>query len=192
MMWRFTLMPLLVTVLAGGTQARERPVPPPLNLNDHLGESLKVFRSRHKKATCHRRPSGEAEESKLRAEWLTWVDCGLEGTMFIGVETVGNSSQPFGMFATFHNKKLVELGYTLADQSIAALFPALVGRLGEPSRVLFTEGELQLVTWVRWRETLTVEFLSLPPVATDGQFLRIGRGIPSHAVQVRIQPKTGM
>jgi hypothetical protein len=163
---------------------QENDIRRPLKPNDdHLGESLKDFRSQHKRASCHRRPSGEDEEKKLRAEWLTWVDCGFEGTTLVGVETIGNPSQSFGMFATFHDKKLVELGYTLADQSIAALFPSLVRKLGEPSQILFTEGELQLAAWVRWRETFTVEFLSLPPVATDRQFLRIGRGTPAHAAR---------
>jgi hypothetical protein len=188
-MWRFKLLPLLVSALAlVGTPARERPLPTPFKLSDdHLGESLKEFRSRHKRASCHRRPSGEAEESKLKAEWLTWVDCGFEGTGFSGEVSIReNPSQSCRMFATFHDKKLVELGYTLADQSIANLLPALVRRLGEPSRTLFTEGDLQSVTWERLQETLTIESISIPPVAIDGQFLRIGRGTPAHAVRLSV------
>jgi hypothetical protein len=186
-MWRFTVALLVSTLAVIDAQARRRPVPLSLKLNDdHLGESLKDFRSRHKNARCHRRPSGEAEESKLRAAWLTWVDCGFENSTVMGMETV-QGNQPFGTFATFHDKKLVEISFTLADQTIAAILPTLIRKLGEPSRILLNEiDELQSVTWVRWRETLTVEFLLLPPVATDRQFLRIKRGVPARAVQVRM------
>ena len=178
--------------LAGiDSPAQEKPRLPVTSLNaDHLGESLKSFLARHREAKCHRRPSAESDELKLKEEWLTWVDCGLEkGIKFKGLEILAevNPSQPFGMFATFHEKKLVDLSYILAIPSINILLPTLREEFGSPSQILSAgDGDVESVTWVGQTASLVLEFVPLPPIVAERHFLRMHSGPPIHAVRVRI------
>jgi hypothetical protein len=171
--------------------ANEKPTLPVGSLNeDRLGESLKSFRSRHKEAKCHRRPNDASDEQRLKEEWLAWVDCGLErGIKFYGVELYAeaNSSQPFGMFATFHEKKLVDLSYTLATQSVKDLLPTMIQEFGKPSLISVTEkGDLNSITWIGQTENIAVELVQLSPVSADGNYLKVHKGDPTHAVRVRV------
>ena len=162
---------------------------------DHFGESLKEFRSRHLGARCHRRP-GEESEDRKKVAWLVWVDCGLERRVTLptfervpttaGGETLlqDGTIRLLGMFATFHDKKLVEIGYTLDAPSIEKLLPAMYG-FGEPQSLSTKDGNFQSATWVVRQVAATIEVVSLPPVTADGQFLRVGKGTPTRAVQMR-------
>lgn len=152
---------------------------------DRLGEPLREFLSRHKEASCHRRPSDENAQPKHKIDWLAWVDCGFYKRSFIA--TQGN--QPFGTYATFRNKKLVELGYGFRTESLESVILGLHRSLGEPSQVSYTKGgEFQSAIWVIGKVTARVEIITLPPLTADGQTLRIGEGVRVRAVQVRLDP----
>ncbi len=186
---------LVITLAASGfpgvsTQGGERSGPPFIKFHeDRLGESLKQFRSRHKDARCHRRASKESDEKRLKEEWLIWVDCGLEKTIKLnGIDTLPeSSSRPFGMSATFYNKKLAELTYTLAPQTVEELLPTLTGKFGRPTQISPTKDDgVESVMW-GWRtETLALERVELCPVVVEQAFLRIGKGSGGRAVRVRV------
>ena len=186
---------VVLAVLAEvGAQAKGRSAVPLGALNDDpLGESLKEFRSRHKEAECRRRPSGESDGRALKARWFTWVDCGFEhGVTFMGVETLAqaNPSLPFGMFATFHDKRLVELSYTFEIQAVSSLYPALVSKLGQPTQHLHgTEGRLESATWTAQEGSLTLELVTMS-FFVDGQFLHFRAGVsPVRSAKVTIYLK---
>lgn len=178
------------SVLAPGTCGRNRSSPPIIRLvDDRLGESLKEFRSRHRKAACHRRSNEEGDERTSKAHWLAWVDCSVErGVSFMGVETLAEAdpAHPLGMFATFHDKQLVELSYTLAIRSTETLLPRIASELGEPTRVVPAgSNEPESFTWIGQSESLTLEVIPVRFVAA-GPYLLIGSNAPLSAVRVRI------
>ncbi len=186
---------LVITLAASGfpgvsTHGGERSGPPFIVFHeDRLGESLKQFRSRHKDARCHRRPNKESNEKRLKEEWLIWVDCGLEKAIKLnGIDTLReSSSRLFGMSATFYNKKLAELTYTLAPQTLEELLPSLRGEFGRPTQTSLTKDDgVESVTWVGQTETLVLERVELCPVVVEQAFLRIGKGSGRQAVRVRV------
>jgi hypothetical protein len=161
---------------------------------DQLGESLKKFRSLHKGTKCIVRPIEWSDERSFKTNWLLWVDCSLErGVSFEGQELLARSDpdRPFGVFASFYKRKLFELSYTLSTTSIEDLLPILLRVYGEPNHITrSTAGLLDSVTWADHEANLDVELVPISPAAVDGDFLRIGKGLPARAVRIRIRFRT--
>jgi hypothetical protein len=178
--------------LIGTADAREtrRLGTPRLN-EDQLGESLSRFRSLHKKASCIRRPNESSDERSLKRDWLKWVDCSLEeGVTFEGLELLAEvyPTRPFGVFASFNRKRLVELTYTLSITSIDALLPSLDKLYGEAfHRTYDRKGLLDSARWSDREASLEVELVPISPAVADRDFLRLGVGSPGSAVRVRIR-----
>jgi len=154
--------------------------------DDQLGESLQKFRSRHKGVKCHRRPN----EAEALRDWLLWVDCSIErGISLRGQKVLAetNPSEPFGVFAKFYKKRLVELSYTLPASSASVLFPIFVKELGKPSRTFpSASGDMLAATWADHQASLELGFVSLSPTVADEGFLRIGQGNPVQVFRVRL------
>ncbi len=157
--------------------------------DDQLGESLNRFRSLHTKANCVVRPVESSDERGFKRDWLLWVDCSLEkGVTFEGHELLAEAdpARPFGIFASFYKKKLVELSYTLSAASIETLLPILDRGYGSADHVVRNgAGFLDSVTWAGRTATLNVELVPISPAAVDRDFLRIGGGRLSSAVRIR-------
>ena len=188
---RLVLVALIVSSLTGiNASAREerRSAIPKLN-NDHLGESLKRFQSLHRQANCVRRPIKWPDARSLKMHWLLWVDCSLEkGVTFEGRELLAEAdpTRPFGILASFYEKKLVELSYTLSTESIDVLLPILNREYGEASHTTYDRaGHAAFVTWAGRVASLDVELVPVPRAIAEGNFLRIGEGPPSSAVRIR-------
>jgi hypothetical protein len=166
---------------------------PGLN-TDQLGESLKKFRSLHTDAKCIVRPIEWSDERSFKTNWLLWVDCSLEkGVSFEGQELLARSDpdRPFGVFASFYKRKLIELSYTLSTTSIEDLLPILHRVYGKPDQVTRSAaGILDSVTWAYHKVNLDVELVPISPAVVDGNFLRIGKGLVGNAVRIRIRPRT--
>jgi hypothetical protein len=186
------LAAIVASSLLGTVEAREtrRLGIPRLN-EDQLGESLSRFRSLHKKANFIRRPNESSDERSLKRDWLKWVDCSLEeGVTFEGHELVAEvyPTRPFGVFASFNRKRLVELTYTLSITSINALLPSLDKRYGEAFRMTYDrKGLVDSATWSDQEASLDVELVPIYDAAADRDFLRLGAGLPGSAVRVRIR-----
>jgi len=161
---------------------------------DQLGESLKKFRSLHQDAKCVVRPTEWFDERSFKRNWLLWVDCSLErGVSFTGQELSAraNSGGSFGVFASFYKRKLIDLKYTLSATSIEALLPVLKRAHGEPAHITRdTSGFLDSAAWDDHAASLVVELVPVSPTVVDGDFLRIGKGLPASAVRIRISFKT--
>jgi hypothetical protein len=178
--------------LTGATEARETPRLRIRRLNeDQLGESLSRFRSLHRKARCTRRPNESSDEHSLKRDWLKWVDCGLEeGVNFEGHELLAEVSPtlPFGVFASFNSKRLVELTYTLSITSIDTLLPVLAKRYGKAFLTTYDrKGLMDSATWSDREASLIVELAPICSAMADRDFLRLGVGLPGSAVRVRIR-----
>jgi hypothetical protein len=121
------------------------------------------------------------------------VDCSLEeGVSFEGQELLARSDpgRPFGVFASFYKKKLIELSYTLSNTSIEDLLPILYGAYGDPDHITRSEaGFLDSVTWAYRKVSLDVELVPISSAVVDGNFLRIGKGIAGNAVRIRIRSR---
>jgi hypothetical protein len=186
------LAAVLACSLMGTIEAREtrRLGVPRLN-EDQLGESLSKFRSLHKKASCTRRPNESSDERSLKRDWLKWVDCSLEeGVTFEGLELLAEvyPTRPFGLFASFNRKRLVELNYTLSITSIDVLLPRLEKLYGEAFRVTYDrKGLADSAMWSDKEASLDVELVPIYPTVADRNFLHLGAGLPGRAVRVRIR-----
>lgn len=158
---------------------------------DHLGESLHRFRVLHRGASCISRPEAWSDERSFKTNWLLWMDCSLErGVTFEGRSLLGEvfPTRPFGLFASFYKKKLVELSYTLAATSIDDLLPTLNKRYGQASRVTYNRtGNVDSASWAGRTAFLDVELVPISPAVDDRNFLKIGKGPPSNAVRIRLQ-----
>ena len=163
-----------------------------LRLNDdQLGESLNRFRSLHKKAICVVRPIEWSDERSFKANWLLWVDCSLEkGVTFAGHELLAevDPARPFGLFASFYKRKLVELSYTLSLASVEALLPILNREYGPADHVAHNKaGSLDAATWKGSTASLDLELVPILPAVSDRYFLQIGKGLPRSAARIRIR-----
>lgn len=158
---------------------------------DHLGESLKSFFSSHRLANCRRGPIEGFDEKKQKLKLSPWIVCGLrKGVTFEGQSLLDevNPARPFGMLASFYNKRLIELNYTLAITSIGGLLPLLERQYGRPTHItLETNGEVSSVSWAGQGAQMEIAVVTIAPAVADQEFLRIGEGRPSHAVQIRIR-----
>ena len=163
---------------------------PRLN-EDQLGESLGRFRTLHKKASCTRRPNESSDERSMKRDWLKWIDCSLEeGVTFGGKELFAeaNPTRPFGLFASFNRKRLVELTYMLSTTSIDALLPSLDKLYGEALRMTYDrKGLVDSATWSDQEASLDVDVVPICAAVADRGFLRLGVGLPGSAVRIRIR-----
>lgn len=127
----------------------------------------------------------------MKRDWLKWVDCSLEeGVTFEGLELLAEAhpTRPFGLFASFNKKRLVELTYTLSIASIDALLPSLDKLYGEAFRMTYDKkGLVDLATWSDGDASLDIELVPICPAVADRDFLHLGMGLPSSAVRVRIR-----
>ena len=134
------------------------------------------------------RPTAWSDERTFKAGWLKWVNCSLQsGSTFAGERLLGevNPTRPFGLFASFYKKKLVELSYTLAATSIDALLPVLSKWYGQARRVTYDKkGRVDFASWVARKALLDVKLVPIAPAIADGSFLRVGEGMPSTAVRI--------
>lgn len=187
------LVVIVVFIELSGSTARARDGRRTLTLrlnDDQLGESLNRFRSLHTEANCVVRPIEWSDERSFKANWLLWVDCSLEkGVTFEGHELLAevDPARPFGLFASFYKRKLVELSYTLAVASIEALLPILYRQYGAADYVAHNKaGLLNAATWKGSTASLDVELVPILPAVSDRGFLQIGKGPPGSAVRIRI------
>ena len=171
-----------------GAQERSTPAIRAIK-DDQLGESLKKFRSTHKGAKCHRKPTEESIKREINNVWLLWVDCGLESGVTYegqGLLAEADPAHPFGMVARFYKEKLFELTYALAPSSMQTLISVLDEKLGKPSQVVRNKGGgIESATWANKVSSLTVDSTSSFPAVADGDFLRITKN-PTPALCVRI------
>jgi hypothetical protein len=193
--WMRSVMFAVIVVfmeLSGNTaRARDGRRTLTLRLNDdQLGESLKRFRSIHKKAICVVRPIEWSDERSFKGNWWLWVDCSLEkGVTFEGHELLAevDPARPFGLFASFYKRKLVEVSYTLCLASVEALLPILYKGYGAADNVAHNKaGSLDAATWKGSTASLDVELVPIFPAVSDRDFLQIGKGLPRSAVRIRI------
>ena len=133
---------------------------------DHLGETLREFRSVHKKAYCHR-ANGDWDENDSKKAWLLWIHCSLEtGVTFAGYKLLSESEPryPFGVYATFYRRRLVSITYTLSQLSTEEI-ESLVSLIGHDCRrpLIWTEDDEGVVTGVHWGDKrLSVVIRSVP------------------------------
>jgi len=157
--------------------------------DDHLGESLKSFLSSHRLANCRRGPIEGFDEKKQKVKLSPWIVCGLrKGVTFEGQNLLDevNPARPFGLLASFYDKRLVELNFTLAITSIGGLLPLLERQYGRPTHItLETNGEIRSVSWAGHRAQMEIAVVTIAPAVADEEFLRIGEGLPGRAVQIR-------
>ena len=194
MMRMLALGAMLGTSALTGVTARTHDVPRrdiPRLTEDQLGESLNRFRKLHRGAICVVQTPAWSDERSFKANWLKWVNCGLEkGPTFAGQRLLGetNPTRPFGLYASFYKKKLVELSYTLAATSINDLLPALTKRCGHANRVTYNKsGNVDFASWAGRKTLLDVELVPIAPAIADQSFLRLGLGMPSSAVRIRMR-----
>lgn len=192
MMRMLPLGAMLETSALTGVTAREHDVPRrdiPRLTEDQLGESLNRFRKLHRGASCVVRPIAWSDERSFKGNWLKWVNCSLErGPMFAGYRLLGeaNPTLPFGLFASFYKKKLVELSYTLAATSIDDLLPVLSKQYGQANRVIYNKSDdVDFASWVGGKALLDVELVPITPAISDRSFLRVGEEMSSSAVRIR-------
>jgi hypothetical protein len=159
--------------------------------DDRLGETLHRFRTRHPDAKCRRTPQAESENSKSNREnWLLWVDCSVEA----GVSIAGFSllseirpEYPFGMTATFQNRRLVTLALVLAAPSVESLLFEIERKCGQPSKtVLDPGGALSFASWTSGSFTLVVEKTPINAVIYTRGFIRITDQAEEDAIAIRI------
>ena len=94
---------------------------------DQFGETLNLFRSVHPKAEC-RRVHGVWSEGEPKEKWFLWIHCSLSsGVTFggFGLLSESNPRYPFGAYAIFYKKRLVEITYTLSGADIEPLVSLL-------------------------------------------------------------------
>lgn len=129
----------------------------------------------------------------MKRDWLKWIDCSLEeGATFEGLELLAevHPSRPFGVFASFNRKRLVELTYTLSTTSMDALLLILEKRYGKAFRTSYDrKGLVDSATWSDREASLEVQLAPMCPAVADRDFLRLGVGPPGSAVTVRIRFK---
>lgn len=163
--------------------------------NDHMGESLKRFRSIHKPANCTRGPAEGFDEKKRKFKFSPWIVCGVRiGVTFEGQELLDkvNPGRPFGMWASFYDKRLVELNYTLAISSMDSLVPLLESQFGQPAHITHDDdGKVSFVSWIRHGTQMEISVVPIGPAMADEEFLHVGVGEPSRAVQVRLSKTIG-
>ena len=160
-----------------------RTVPDGLKV-DHLGESLREFRSVHRKAYC-RRAQGEWDEDEPKKAWLLWIHCSLEtGVTFGGYKLLCESEPryPFGAYATFYRKRLVAITYTLSTANIESLV-SLIGR----GRVSMTKVDCGVLTGVSWSDKGSSIVIQLIPIRTlkySPGLLRVTNNVVGFATSV--------
>lgn len=166
---------------------------PKLN-EDQLGESLSRFRALHREASCVVQPTGGSNELSFKANWLLWADCSLEKAVSFGGQGSLAGVDPARLpvvFASFYEKKLVELSYTLSITSIEAVLPILSRGIGAADRVVRNQtGFFDSATWADRAASLDVELVPILPAVVDGNFLRIGKGAAGNTVRIRIRSRT--
>jgi hypothetical protein len=156
---------------------------------DHIGESLKEFRSVHRKAYC-RRAYGEWDEDDPKKAWLLWIHCSLEaGVTFGGYKLLSESEPryPFGEYATFYRKRLVSITYTLSTASIESLVSLIGHECGQP--LIWTKDDEGVLTGAYWgTKRLSVVIRSVPITALNdnNKTLRVTADIMVYATSVTL------
>ncbi len=188
LLWIGTLLLLPVSAFCS---RGPKPVPDGLRV-DQLGESLKVFRSVHPKAHCDR-VHGEWAEENPRKTWLLWVHCSLDtGVTFGGYELLSESNPryPFGAYATFYRKRLIEITYTLSNASIAPLVSLIAQECGQPLDLTKDDyGALTGAFWVTKRFSVVVRSIPIQALASDDGILIVTNDVFLFATSVTITAK---
>jgi hypothetical protein len=117
---------------------------------DKLGESVRAFRSIHRKASCHR-IHGAWEEGAPKTVRLMWMYCSFDrGARFAGYELLSelHPEYPFGADATFYKKRLVEITYTISDANVESIVSLIEQEYGPP--LGSTRDENSVMMQARW------------------------------------------
>lgn len=162
---------------------------------DHLGESLKEFKSVHREAHCHR-AYGEWTEEDPKGTWLRWIHCSLEAGMTFGGQKLLSESEPqypFGVYATFFQKRLVSITYYLdVDISLESLV-SLIGH--ECSQPIFWEkdenGRLTGAYWGTKRLSVIIRSVPMAVLNDDNKTLSVTADIVVYARSVTILVGSG-
>jgi hypothetical protein len=158
-------------------------------LVDHLGESLKAFRSVHRKAYCYRVPGEWAEDDTMKMRFQS-IHCGLSaGVTFGGHELLSESNPryPFGAYATFYRKRLVEITYTLSDANIESVASLIARECGPPLELTKDEsGALTRAFWVTKRSSVVVQSIPVNAMASGNGMLKVTNTVLLFATSVTI------
>ncbi|MGB2591091.1 MAG: hypothetical protein WA853_03160 [Candidatus Acidiferrum sp.] len=96
------------------------------------------------------------------------------------------------MWASFYDKRLVELNYTIAMTSIDGLIPLLESHFGQPDRITHeSDGTVSFASWIRKGAQMEVSVVAIAAAVADEEFLHVGVGQPSRAVQVYLTSTNG-
>src|ERR1700674_308032 len=154
---------------------------------DHLGESLREFRSVHRKAYCHR-AYGEWTEEDPRGTWFLWIHCSLDaGVTFGGYKLLSESDHryPFGAYAIFHRKRLVAITYTLFTESIESLVLLIGHAYSQPLTTKKDyDGMLTGAFWTDNRFSVVVRLIPIQALNSDEGLLRVTSNILVFATSV--------
>lgn len=160
---------------------------------DQIGESLKHFHRFHKDALCTRRPIEEFSAERFRATESSWIDCNIRTTTVPAGQKLlieADPTRPFGVFASFYKRRLIEFSYTLAATPLEPLVQTLQRQYGQPSRATRDNtGQLDSVTWLSRAVRLDVSVVSIPAAAADAHFLRLGAGRQGKGIRMRFWRK---
>ncbi len=157
-----------------------------------IGALLLLPVSAFSKAHCDR-VHGEWAEENPRKTWLLWVHCSLDtGVTFGGYELLSESNPryPFGAYATFYRKRLIEITYTLSNASIAPLVSLIAQECGQPLDSTKDDyGALTGAFWVTKRFSVVVRSIPIQALASDDGILIVTNDVFLFATSVTITAK---
>jgi hypothetical protein len=156
---------------------------------DYLGETLKVFRSVHPKADCHR-VHGVWAEGDPKEKWFRWINCSVAtGVTFGGYELLSeaNPVYPFGAYATFYKKRLIEITYTLSNATIEPLVSRLARDCGQPlDSTKDDHGAVAQASCTTTKFSVVVRTIPVQSMASDKGLINLTRNVLLFATSVTI------
>jgi hypothetical protein len=183
--WTFALLLLPASVFCN-----QLPKTAPDGLRaDQLGETLKQFRSVHPKAEC-RRVHGVWSEGESKEKWFLWIHCSLSsGVTFGGFGLLSESDPryPFGAYAIFYKKRLVEITYTLSGANIEPFVSLLAQECSQHLDLTKDDhGVVMRASCATKQFSVVVRTITVQALASDKGLLNVTSNVLLFATSVTI------
>jgi len=160
--------------------------------SENLGDTLDHFRKTHREALCRRSQIDQPQSARHKPQKC--VTCSVDRNVsFIGYPMLSEvePEYPFGLTAVFCDRKLVQLSYVLAADSLESLLPTITRHYGVPSKKLTdNDGLLSLASWKSGTSVLIMERTPINSEVYEGEFVRITKTPERFAVTAYIFSQT--
>lgn len=119
-----------------------------------------------------------------------WVTCSVNRDVtFIGYPLLSElePEYPLGLTVMFRDRRLVQLTYVLASDSLELLLPNIIEKCGVPSKeIADSAGRLSSVSWTFGHAVLLIEKTPINSEVYEGAFVRVTKATDRFAVTALI------